>query len=289
MAIFHEVAERGSFSAAARELGIAKSAVSNQVRRLETDLGVQLLHRSTRKLALTEAGAELLESARRIVAEADTARRRLAVLRERPVGTLRVGTSIGFGMLHLIPALAAFHQEVPELAYDVVLEDRKLDLIGDKLDFAVAFGAQSDSAHLVETLGKMGWCVCATPGYLASFGVPEAPADLASHRWLEFSGVPPRDWTFSRGGQQQRVRPRPTFSCNNLLGVHAALRAGMGVSAIARGDFAADLEAGVVTPLLESWELPPLPVVALKSRASRDLPKIRLVVDFLRQRWSGLV
>lgn len=287
-AIFHAVVEAGSFTKAAHTLGLAKSAVSTQIRRLEEDLGAQLLNRSTRKLSLTEAGEELFEAAGRIVAEANTARHRIHSLREHPIGTLRIGTSIGFGTLHLIPALSIFKNAYPEIAYEIVLEDRRLDLIEDKLDLLITFGAQRDSEFVVHRFSQMGWAVCAAASYFERRSPPKEPADLANHEWL-FSATSPRTtWTFARGSETQTVRVVGSFRTNSILGMYEALRNGMGIGAIARSDFLAEICAGSVTSVLDDWSLPPLEVVALISRKNRELPKVRLAIDFLSEHWADL-
>ena len=251
MQTFHAVVDGGSFSEAARRLGIAKSAVSRQVKQLEDELGARLLNRSTRRLSLTEAGEHYFASCARILAEADEAKRRVAKLREQPVGRLRVATSIGFGVIHLIPALAEFKKLYPKMTFDVLLEDFELDLAKEGLDLSVRFGRMRDSTYISRRVASMSWAVCATPRYLERHGVPETPADLARHEFLMFLAVSDSDrWTFTRGDQRVSVKVNGGFSSNNLLGIHAALRSSLGIGAVSRHDFAEDLASGRVVEVL---------------------------------------
>ncbi len=289
MQTFHAVVDSGSFSKAARRLGIAKSGVSRQVKQLEDELRVRLLNRSTRRLSLTEAGEHYFESCARILAEADEAKRRVAKLQERPVGRLRVATSIGFGVLHLIPALAEFNQLYPEMSFEVLLEDYELDLAKEGLDLAIRFGRMRDSTYLGRRVASMEWAVCAAPEYLERRGVPEVPADLASHEFLMYMGLSNFDrWNFSRGDQRVSVKVSGCFSSNNLLAIHAALRSGLGIGAVSRGDFADDLASGRVVEVLPEYKLVPVGVYLVYPPGHRNLPKVRFAVDFLAERWSVL-
>ncbi len=289
MQTFHSVVAGGSFSAAARELGIAKSAVSRQVKQLEGELGARLLNRSTRRLSLTEAGEHYFASCARILAEADEAKRRVAKLQDRPVGRLRVATEIGFGVIHLIPALAEFKRRYPEMNFDVLLEDFELDLAKEGIDLAVRFGSMRDSTYIARRVASMDWVVCATPEYLDEHGVPEVPADLARHEYLMFKGGWDfTRWNFRRGAERFPVRVSGGFSSNNMLAVHAALRAGLGIGAFSRNDLAEDLASGRVLEVLPDYTLAPIGVYLVYPPGHHELPKVRFAVDFLAGRWASL-
>ena len=289
MTTFHEVVSAGSFSAAARRLGVTKSAVSRSVQKLETDLGTRLLNRSTRRISLTEAGEHYFATCGRILAEAGEVRRQLARLREQPEGRLRIATSIGFGLLHLIPALTDFKARYPGIEYDLVLEDHELDLVKERLDLSLRFGSMRDSSYIARRVASMGWAVCATPEYLERRGTPQTPADLAAHDFLLFVAVSnPDRWTFTRGEERHSVRVTGSFRSNNLLAIHAALRAGYGIGAVSRHDFADDIASGTVVDLLTDYSLPSIDVYTVYQPGHRDLPKVRLAVDFLADRWKSL-
>ena len=286
--IFHSVVENQSFSRAAGELGLTKSAVSANVKQLEEELGVRLLNRSTRTVSLAEAGEELFATSARIVELSTDATSRLGALRERPVGRVRIGTSVGFGTLHLMPELAELHTRFPEVDYEVVLEDQRIDPVKEKMDLLIRFGPQQESGYVARKLGRMGSVTCAAPGYLKGRKVPRRPVDLAEHEWLMFDGDRSSRWTYARKGRRETVRVSGRFRTNNLLAMHSALRGGMGVAAVARRDVAEDIESGRLVALLDDWALPSLDIVALYPAGHLELPKVRLVVDFLSEKWAPL-
>ncbi len=278
--------ENQSFSRAAQELGLTKSAVSANVKRLEDELGVRLLHRSTRTLSLTEAGEEFFATSARIVELASDAKHRIGALRDRPSGRIRIGTSVGFGSLHLVPQLAAFRDRFPEVKYEVILDDQVVNPVQEKLDLLIRFGSQSESGYVARKLGRMGWVTCATPQYLEGRRAPRRPKDLADHEWLLFGNGGSNRWTYARKGRRETVRVAGSFWTNNLFAMHEALRQGMGIAAVARSDFAEDLESGRVVALIDDWELPPLDIVALYPAGHLDLPKVQLMLEFLAERWA---
>jgi DNA-binding transcriptional LysR family regulator len=286
--IFHSVVENQSFSRAAKELGLTKSAVSANVKQLEEELAVRLLNRSTRTVSLTEAGEELFITSGRIVELVADATGRLGALSEQPIGRVRIGTSVGFGTLHLMPLLADFHDLFPEVEYEVVLEDQRVDPVKEKMDLLIRFGPQRESGYVTRKLGRMGSVTCAAPKYLEGRKPARRPADLAMYEWLLFDGDRSARLTFERRGRCERVRVSGRFRTNSLLALHEALRRGMGVATVARLDVAEDLESGRLVEILDEWTLPSLDVVALYPVGHLDLPKVRLLVDFLSERWRPL-
>ena len=215
MAVFAEVVAAGSLTAAARRLGMTPSAVSQHLRQLEGALGLALLHRSTRKLTLTEAGARYIEGCTAMVAAARAAEQALERHRDEPEGELRIAAPIGFGGL-LARALAPLRRH-PRLTLQLLLDDALVDLIEARVDIALRAGSLPDSSLVARRLGSMGAQMCAAPAYLAERGWPGTPQDLAQHDWLggrPFSTATARVWSCTAtAARRPRCRstaaPRP--------------------------------------------------------------------------------
>jgi DNA-binding transcriptional LysR family regulator len=187
VAAYAQVAETGSFTAAGRRLKISKSAVSAQVQRLEERLGIQLLHRTTRRVVMTEAGRAYYQHCVRILAEAEAAEQAASALHGEPRGTLRISAPETFGWMHIAPALPAFRTRFPEVAIELTLEVRHINLIDEQVDLAVRIGGLPEHSPLiVRKLALSRLVLCASPDYLARLGEPLAPADLSNHACLCF-------------------------------------------------------------------------------------------------------
>src|SRR4051812_31256827 len=185
LAVFAEVVEAGSMSGAARRLGVSPSAVSQIVRALEQQGGVTLLHRSTRKLALTEAGERYYPHCQRMVAAARAAAESLQLARDAPSGELRVSAPVGFAT-HIAPALAPLLAEAPQLRLRLLVDDAMIDLIDARIDLALRVGRLADSSWVARRLCDFEIILCASPEYLARHGTPALPQDLPAHQWLAF-------------------------------------------------------------------------------------------------------
>ena len=236
MAVFAAVVRHGSMSGAARELGMSTSAVSQQIRQLEQTGGVTLLHRSTRKLALTEAGVRFHARCAELVAAAEQARAELQASRETPSGELRLAATVGFGV-HVQPALGAMLGEYPALRLSLQVDDATIDLIEARIDLAVRYGRLKDSNWVAKRLGSFDVWACATPEYLAQHAAIEAPDDLKAHSWLsltrgtfalEFSPALATRKTKKALPSSDALQIAPRIVSNNQLTLQQMCVAGMG-------------------------------------------------------------
>src|SRR6185295_9001405 len=187
IAVFVRVVERGSFTLAADDLALSRAVVSKYLSRLEDRLGARLLHRTTRRLSLTEAGAALFEASRGALERIEEAEAAVAQFQSEPRGRLRVSAPMSFGILHLGPLLADFARAHPKVSMDLRLDDRYVNLVEDGIDVAVRIGALSDSSLVARKLAVTRAIACASPAYLAEHGTPESPEDLATHNCLIYS------------------------------------------------------------------------------------------------------
>ena len=282
MAVFAEVVAAGSLSAAARQLQMTPSAVSQHLRQLESALGLALLHRSTRKLTLTEAGERYIDGCRAMVAAARSADQALARHRDEPEGELRIAAPIGMGGL-LAQALAPLRQH-PRLSLHMLLDDALIDLIKERVDIALRAGKLPDSSLVARRLGSMATQMCAAPAYLAERGWPQQPQDLAAHDWL--GGMPSANGEetlllHNPAGEEVTVQVRHRAYASQVTALHALCVAGWGISVVVSDDDRRALLDGRLLPVLPQWQLPDLPVYAITPRRGEQPAKVRHALALL--------
>lgn len=282
MAIFAEVVAAGSLTAAARQLGMTPSAVSQHLRQLEQALGLALLHRSTRRLTLTEAGERYHAGCAAMVAAARSAEQALERLRDEPEGELRLAAPAGFGSV-LATALAPL-RGYPRLTLRLLLDDALIDLIGERVDIALRIGVLADPSLVARKLGSMARQLCASPAYLAERGWPAQPRDLLQHDWL---GSKPAnagaDMLELQGpaGERETLRLEGRVQASQVTALHALCVAGWGISLGVSDDDQKALADGRLLPVLPGWRLADLPVYAVTPRRGEQPAKVRHALDAL--------
>ena len=286
---FARVAETGSFSAAARGLNLSKSLISRQVSALEAELGARLISRTTRSLTLTEAGRGYYEQVTRILAQMEEADLSVSQLQATPRGRLRVNAPMSFSLLRLAPALPDFLALYPEIEVDMVMNDRRVDLMEEGFDLAIRIGRLADSSLVARKLGAMQRYIVASPAYLAERGTPKVPADLRHHACLCYSNADTIDeWRFCEpDGRPISIEVKGRVRANNgdLLRI-AALR-GLGFVDLPNFLVAGDIESGALVPVLQDYVKQDGGVYAVYPHARYLPPKIRVFIDFLAERWGG--
>jgi DNA-binding transcriptional LysR family regulator len=288
MAVFARVVEARSFTEAAKRLGLAKSAVSARVGRLEESVGVRLLHRTTRKLSLTEDGLLFYERCARLLAAADEAASVAEEAGGAPSGTLRVTAPLAFSQLHLAPALADFLAATPRVTVDLNAEDKLVDLIAGGFDLAIRIGRIKDSTLVARKLAADRLVVCGAPAYLARRGVPRVPADLLRHNCLRYANIPTRlDWRFrDRSGEVSIVPVTGNLVAGNGTVLREAAVAGLGLAVLPTHMVAGELAAERLQAVLTDYRRGEIGVYAVYPNR-RNLPaKLRAFVDFLAGRFA---
>ena len=293
MSLFVSVGEAGSLSAAAKRLHTPLPTLSRKLAQLEAHLGVRLVTRTTRRFALTEAGARYLESCRRLLAEVDEAERVAAGEYEAPRGRLLVTAPIVFGRLHVLPIALEFLKTYPEVDLRLSLIDRIVDLGEENLDVGVRIGMLPDSALIAARVGAVKLITCATPDYLKANGTPRAPADLARLPCIGSTNLaPPDQWTFHDKGQPIHVAIRARLTVTTAEAALDAALAGLGVTRLLSYQAADAIRAGKLQRLLRAFEPPELPVHLVHSESKLVPPKLRVFLDFaaprLRKRLAAL-
>lgn len=282
--IFVKVVEHGSFIAAARSLRLPKTTVSRKVQELETRLGAQLLHRTTRKLGLTEAGNVYYEHSQRIARDLSEAESAVTQLQAGPRGWLRFTAPYSIGIDKIAPLLGEFHARHPEVRVEMLLANESLDLIGGEIDVALRFGKLPDSNLVARPLGTLRTQVFAGTAYLARHGEPLHPDDLQHHRVL---GMPKHRqgngfyWTLDDGSGPRDFPVNPILLANDPAALKGALLCGEGVMIAADVMVKPAVEHGLVKRVLAGWSGGEYPLSAVFPRGHGQSPKVRAFVDFL--------
>ena len=288
MTAFVKVVESGSFAAAAERLGVSNSAVSRQVSELEAHLNARLLHRTTRRLSLTEAGQAFYERCVQLLAdleESEAAVRAQAVV---PKGTLRVTCGVTFGEHYLAPAIADFAARHPQLVFDVDLSDRAVDLVEEGIDLAVRIGPVGSPALVARRLAYTQLVCCASPAYLAQHAPPATPDDLQQHACFAYTYAPPASaWTFeARDGTRHTPRIEFRHRANNGRLLASIAIAGLGVTLEPDFIVAEAVRSGQLVRVLPDYQPPRSPISAVYPSRRHLSAKVRAFVDFLAARFG---
>ncbi|AFT89858.1 LysR family transcriptional regulator [Paraburkholderia phenoliruptrix] len=292
MSILVAVVDAGSLSAAARHLDMPLATVSRKVGELEAHLKTRLLHRTTRKLSLTEAGSSYVAACRRILEEIGEAERAATGEYAAPRGELVVTAPIAFGRLHVTPVIADFLAQYPEIDINLMLTDRVVHLMDEHADVAIRIGQLPDSTLVAKQVGTVRRVICGSPAYLDAHGVPERPAALDTHRCITFEALESmRAWSFGSGKSEVSVPVRSRFAVNTADAAIAAAILGVGLIRVLSYQVADAVRANELRVVLEAFESAPLPV-NLVHAGQTPLPlKLRAFLDFatprLRARISG--
>ncbi|WP_229504995.1 LysR family transcriptional regulator [Massilia mucilaginosa] len=283
MEMFVEVARLRSFSAAGRRLGVTRAMVSKQIMQLEAMLDARLLHRSTREVSLTDAGHAYLAPCQATVEQAREAARAISPAGAELAGALRIQAPSGFGSAWLADAVARFSLRHPLLTPSLFVDDALLDPIRHGFDLTIRVGGIPDSSGLaMRRLAPCRGVLCASPDYLARWGVPHTPEELLAHQCLHFSHLTDgTSWHFTRGGERRTVRVNAVFTANSGLVLQQAAERGLGI--VYNTTFLAwqKLIDGALVPVLPDWELPLNDLSALYPASRQLSPKVRALVDFL--------
>lgn len=284
---FVEVVARGSLSAAARAEGIAPAMIGRRLDALEARLGVKLLQRTTRKLALTDEGTAFLEDCQRILAELEEAESAVAERSARATGHLMISAPAGFGRQHVAPLLPSFLAEHQDLTATLNMTDRVTDIVGEGIDVAIRIASLADSSLVSVKLADNERVVVAAPSYLKRHGTPETLADLARHNCLAISSEgSQRGWTFRENGKNVVLKVGGNMGCNDGQVLHEWALAGKGLAWRSMWEVGSEIEAGKLRTVLADFAAPGNDIHAVFAQR-RHLPlRVRAFVDFLRRAYA---
>jgi len=287
MRTFEAVVVAGSFTQAAGRLDVSPQLVSKYVNQIESRLGVRLLNRSTRHLSLTEAGRIYYERCRQLLADFDKMESIVSQSIVKVQGKLRISAPMSFGTMHLTCAIAKFMTLQPEISIDLVLDDRKVDIIGEGFDLAIRIGTLQESSLVARKLAPVRMVVCGAPDYFERLGVPETPAQLADHDCLQYDYWSEQgQWSFERNGEIQHVAIKGTFSANNGNALRVAAIAGRGIIFQPTFIVGEDIQAGRLQKVLSDYRLQEVNVYAVYPHRQYLSAKVRTFVDYLTDYFS---
>jgi len=290
MATFIRVVETGSISAAADRLGVAKSAVSRRLKELEGHLGVELFHRTTRKMNLTDTGRAFYHQSVRILEDVIEAEHATSQAHGTLKGSLKVALPSTFGLMHMGPAINEFLQANPQIEFDLDFNDREVDLIQEGFDLAIRIAMLPDSSLIARRLAPVKMVMCASPGYLERMGTPISPDELIAHQCLVYSLI--RDfetWQFHDArGNLLTTKIHPYLKASNGEFLRDAAVDGQGIVLMPAFIAYKEIERGTLVPFLQDFKPPQLDAYAIYPQTRHLSQRVRAFVDFLVKRFSGM-
>ncbi|RJG01120.1 LysR family transcriptional regulator [Noviherbaspirillum sedimenti] len=286
MALFVEVVKARGFRHAAEAVGIPNSTVSRRISALEKAIGLRLLHRTTRKIELTEAGQIYFERCKRIVDEARLAHEQLGEMLAQPSGVLRASLPVDFATIYLAPLITEFARRYPGISFDFDLTPRLVDLVAEPFDVAIRMGNPPDSNLIARQLANLACSLYASPPYLEQFGEPSHPADLAQHECLGFRSGKISTWRLHNAAESVEVTVGGRFQLNSIGLIRRLATLDQGIALLPAEIVAEDVALGRLRRILPEWAGPATPVYAMTE--TRLLPaKTQRFIEFLRERLSA--
>ena len=289
MATFIRVVETGSISAAADRLGVAKSAVSRRLKELEGHLGVELFHRTTRKMNLTDSGRAFYHQSVRILEDVIEAEHATSQAHGTLKGSLKIALPSTFGLMHMGPAISEFLQTHPQIEFDLDFNDREVDLIQEGFDLAIRIANLPDSSLIARRLAPIQTVMCASPSYLEQKGMPRSPDELIEHQCLVYSLL--RDFEYwyltDAGGKEIKTRIRPCLKASTGEFLKDAAVEGLGIILVPSFIAYKEIESGALVPVLKDYRPSQLDAYAIYPQTRHLSQRVRAFVDFLVKRFEG--
>lgn len=287
MQAFVAVVEAGSFVRASERLNLSTTSVSRQVSELEAHLDARLLHRTTRRVSLTDAGRTFYQHCTALLADLAEAEAAVSADNRAASGLLRVSAPVSFGILHLSTELARFRREQPDVALELHLNDRMVDLVEEGHDVAIRISGQLATSLVARPLAPVQMVICAAPAYLERHGIPRTPQDLSRHQCLLYSySDQPSLWTLLGDAGPEQVQVAGFLTANNGDVLRAAAVAGEGIVLQPTFIVGDDLRAGRLVPLLQDYQVPSVTAYAVYPSRRHLAAKVRVFIDFLVRAWG---
>jgi DNA-binding transcriptional LysR family regulator len=282
MVVFAQVVEQGNFTAAAKHIGLSRAVVSYHIKKLESQLGVKLLNRSTRSIGLTEAGAEYYQSCRIIADQASSANQKIENLKNEPEGLLKITCPVNVGLQMVVPALNDFRRLYPKIELDVMLTDEIVNIIQEGIDLAIRGAPLPDSGLQANKLSTLQTCLCGSPNYFKRRGRPLDPTDLEQHDWVVYkmtSGA----IELKKGSRSYSIAVKGGISTNNAAARTAFIEGGHGLAKIPVYDAWPKIQAGTLESVLDDYQLKDIDIYGVFPPGSAASKKLRLLIDYLKK------
>lgn len=290
MNTFAYIVEAGSISAAADRMDVAKSVISRRLKELEAHLGVQLFHRTTRQMKLTDSGRAFYEQSVRILADILEAEHAVSQFHGALKGNLKVAVPLSFGLMHLGPAITAFLHTHPGIKFDLDFNDRQVDLLAEGFDLAIRIASLPDSSLIARHLAPVQAVMCASPAYLEHMGTPQTPEELIGHRCLAYSLISNSDnWNvYDSAGQLIKTRITPYLKASNGEFLRDAAVDGLGIVLLPAFIVYREIEYGALLPILTEYHYSQLAAYAIYPQTRHLSQRVRAFVDFLSKRFEAM-
>ena len=289
MTVFTKVVETGSFSGAAKRLGIARSAISRHIAALEEKYETRLLNRTTRQLNLTDAGHIYYKSCLKILAEAESTAQRIKQFQQKPTGTLKIAGPTSFAQ-QLTTLVYEFQKCYAELTIELRLDDRVVDIVEEGIDISIRIGWLKDSRLIARRICDSPRVLCASPAYIDQNGRPQTPAQLTKHNCIIFTLLPtPYHWQFSRGKQRETIPVHSRLVTNSAIAVRGLVLNGAGVAPLSNFLVNEDIRAGRLEHLLPEYDCGSAGIYAVYQDRRYKQSRVRLFIDFLKERLPHLL
>lgn len=290
MNAFVRVVESGGISAAADRMNIAKSVISRRLKELEQHLGVELFHRTTRQMNLTDSGRAFYQQTARILADIIEAEHATSQFHGALKGNLKVALPLSFGLMHLGPAINEFLQTHPDIEFDLDFNDRHVDLLAEGFDLAIRIASLPDSSLIARRLAPIQTILCASPAYLESTGTPQSPVELIDHRCMVYNLISNLEYwnLFDAANQLIKTRITPYLKASNGEFLRDAAIDGQGIVLLPTFIVYREIERGTLAPILTNYHAPPLAAYAIYPQTRHLSQRVRAFVDFLVKRFEGV-
>ncbi|RTE87596.1 MULTISPECIES: LysR family transcriptional regulator [Gammaproteobacteria] len=281
MVVFAQVIEQGSLSAAATHLGLSRAVVSYHLKKLEDQLDVKLLNRSTRTINLTEAGRAYYERCHAIAEQANAANQQIENTKSEPAGLLRITCPVNVGLQTIVPALNEFKRIYPRISLDIMLTDEVVNIMKEGIDLAVRGAPLPDSGLQASKLATLKTCLCGSPEYFLKYGQPDHPNDLVDHQWVMYK-LTSSELNITKGSRSYKVATKGSISTNNAAARTAFVEAGHGLARIPLYDAWPKIQAGTLQTALDDYDFSDINVYGVFPPGTANSKKLRLVLNFLQ-------
>ena len=288
MVVFAQIIEHGSLSAAAKHLKLSRAVVSYHLKKLETQLDVKLLNRTTRSINLTEAGQAYYERCRVIAEQASAANQQIESFKNEPIGLLKITCPVNVGLQIVVPALNEFKKIYPKIKLDVMLTDDVVNIMKKGINLAIRGAPLPDSGLQASKLATLETCLCAAPEYLLQHGRPKSPADLSSHQWVIYK-LTADVVTLTKGNRSFSITTTGSISTNNAAARTAFVEAGHGLGRIPTYDAWPKIKAGTLETVLDDYTFSDINVYGTFPPGTANSKKLRLLLDFLKEYFNSRI
>lgn len=287
MVVYAQIVEQGTLSAAAKHLNLSRAVVSYHLKKLETQLGLKLLNRTTRSFTLTEAGQQYYQHCQEIAQQAEAANQQIENLKHEPEGLLKITCPVNVGLQIIVPALNVFKIQFPKIELDIMLTDDIVNIMQEGIDLAIRGAPLTDSGLQARKLISLETCLCAAPSYLNKHGRPNKPTELVEHNWVLYK-LNSNTVTLTEGSRAYSVKPKGGISTNNAAARTAFVEGGHGIARIPVYDAAPKIAAHKLEQILPNYKLSNIDLYGVFPPGSAGSKKHRVLLGFLREHFNHL-